>query len=677
MNEAPTSALLSVAVDAPLVAPLSYSAPDGDASAFKRGHLVRVPLGRRKVEGVVLGPTEATGAFSVKSIDSLVSEFPQLPEPTLSWLEWLSRYYLYPLGQTLALCYPPLKSRGRGSRKSSPIPEATAEVRVSLTEEQQQVLASIRAHPGFSAHLLHGVTGSGKTEVYLNLIADTLAAGKRAVVLVPEISLTPQLLRRFSNRFPGQLAVLHSHLTDREKTEQWWSMIDGSRKILVGARSALFCPLADLGLIIIDEEHEPSFKQDEMLKYHARDAAVMLAKSHNCPIVLGSATPSLETWHNVSLNKYHLHTMSRRVADRQLPTIEVVDMRSERDQRRLAGTASNLPFWLSQVLYEQLSACFARSEQAALFLNRRGIAQSVFCPSCGTSYECPNCSISLTLHGKNHLVCHYCDYHERLNETCRECGSLDVGPLGLGTELVEQDMVRLFPSLRVARADRDEIQSRQDLEQMITSMEKREVDLLVGTQMIAKGLDFAGLTLVGLVMADVGFNLPDFRAAERSFQLLTQVGGRAGRHSEAPGRVIVQTYNPAHVSIVYSLQNDFVGFATEELNMRRSLNYPPVMRLACLRIIGNHEARTQQAAEALGRRCSLLQQQKQPYQPLQILGPAPAPIAKLRGKFRYQLLIKSPDHARLAALCRQALGDEKWLPSGVKVLVDIDPMNLL
>ena len=676
MIESPENSLFSVAVDAPLSAPLSYGLPE-NIKHLERGQAVKVPLGKRKVDGVVLGPCTQAVSFKVKPVESIANELPLVPEPTLAWLEWLSKYYFYPLGQTASLCFPPLKKGGRGSRKSSPIPEATTEEQLHLTTEQSQVLTAIKQQEDFSVHLLHGVTGSGKTEVYLQLIADTLKDNKKALVLVPEISLTPQLLRRFSSRFPDRLAVLHSHLTEREKTDQWWSVIDGNKSILVGARSALFCPIPDLGLIVIDEEHEPSFKQDEMLKYHARDAAIMLARFHGCPIILGSATPSLESWHNASQGKYHLHQMNSRVADRQMPEIQVIDMRLEREARRTNETEVDLPFWLSQTLFDGMVDCFEKGDQAALFLNRRGVAQYVFCPSCGLTYECPNCSISLTLHGKNYLVCHYCDYNERLEEKCRDCGSIEVGPLGLGTELLEQDIVRLFPDLRVGRADRDEIQNREDLENLIFSFENRETDMLIGTQMIAKGLDFKGLNLVGLVMADVGFNLPDFRAAERSFQLLTQVSGRAGRHSELPGQVVIQTYNPEHTSIIYSCQNDYAGFAEEELTTRRCLSYPPFGRLTSFRISGNDHDKTLAAAELLGRRCQHLQQKQEAYQNILILGPAPAPIAKLRGKHRFQLLIKGPDHPRLAGLCRQVLSDQKWVPSGVKVGIDIDPINLL
>jgi len=674
------NSLFSIAVDAPLPTPLSYSLPE-NIKQLQRGQAVRVPLGKRSVDGVVLGPCtkEKEVDFKIKPIESIVSDYLPLPEATLSWLEWLSKYYFYPLGQVVSLCFPPLKKKGKGSQKSSPIPQAIPEAPPELTYEQAQVLNSIEKNKNFSANLIYGITGSGKTEVYLRLIANTLKNNKKTLVLVPEISLTPQLLCRFSSRFPDQLAVLHSHLTEREKTDQWWSIIDGHKKILVGARSALFCPIPDLGLIVIDEEHEPSFKQDEMLKYHARDAAVMLAHFHGCPIVLGSATPSLESWHNTQQGKYKLHKMKQRVANRKMPHIKVIDMRSEREKRRNHETKNEvtLPFWLSQDLFNGLVDCFHKGDQAALFLNRRGVAQFVLCFSCGFTYECPNCSISLTLHGKNYLVCHYCDYSERFEEKCPNCGSIEIGPLGLGTELLERDVKRLFPKIHVARADRDEIQNREDLEKLIFDFEKGQTNLLIGTQMIAKGLDFKGLNLVGLVMADVGFNLPDFRATERSFQLLTQVSGRAGRHSELPGQVIIQTYSPEHTSIQYSCKNDYPGFARAELDTRRSLNYPPFSRLSSFRILGNNHEKTLNIAQLLGKRLHYLQQKQKAYANSLILGPAPAPISKLRGKYRFQILIKGPDHPRIAGLCRQALGDKKWIPSGVKVIIDIGPVNLL
>ncbi|MCB0421746.1 MAG: primosomal protein N' [Bdellovibrionales bacterium] len=669
---------VQVAVDAPLKELLTYRVPS-DLNFIEEGMSVTVPLGKRKVKGVVWKiDVTPNGEFKLKDIIDSSSERPVLSKSHRQWLEWISSYYLHPIGQVAALTFPPLKQKGRSTAnaKKQVIPNIDPSSPPELTEEQKSCIEAIQSVNGYATHLLHGVTGSGKTEVYLHLMHDVLAQGKKALVLVPEISLTPQLLKRFASRFPGQVAVIHSHLTEREKTDQWWKMILGEAQILIGARSALFCPLEPLGIVIMDEEHEPSFKQDEKLRYHARDAAIVRAHTSHCPVVLGSATPSLETWRNCQTQKYHYHQMVHRVSERKMPEIEVVDMREERQKRR-DQEGQPLPFWISQSLYDRLLETFQKGEQAALFLNRRGLAQTILCQSCGYVYECPNCAISLTLHAKNHMVCHYCNYTDRLTEQCPQCADGDIHPLGLGTELLEEDMARLFPDIHICRADRDEIQNRSDLEEMISSMESGKTDLLIGTQMIAKGLDFKGLTLVGLVMADVGFSLPDFRAAERSFQLLTQVSGRAGRHSEMPGQVVIQTYNPGHASIRYTQDNDYSGFAHEELSHREELRYPPFGKVASLKIIGLHHDRVVQAAEQLAQRGFVLQSKFPPYKDLQILGPTQAPMAKLRGKFRYLILLKGSSHKMLENFCQQLTYDLKWMPAGTKLQIDMDPMNML
>ncbi len=666
-----------VAVDAPLRDTLTYL-PPAEGIPLERGQPVMVPLGKRKAHGVVIRQNSELPAADIrlKAIYGPDEERPPIPKAYMDWLEWLAGYYLHPLGQVLETVFPPLKrATARKSQRSPAVKDYSERTPPpALTFEQQSVLKTITARPGFNVHLLHGVTGSGKTEVYLSLLEKVLAEGKQGLVLVPEISLTPQLLDRFSRRFPGLIAVLHSHLTEREKTNQWWSMVDGSRRILIGARSALFCPVPNLGVIVLDEEHEPSYKQDEKLKYHARDAATVLARTLEIPIVLGSATPSLESWNNVLNGKYHLHSMTERVNARPMPQIEVVDLRIEHQKRK--DSPSGLPFWLSETLYKELHEVFDRKEQAALFLNRRGVAQTAQCHACGFVSECPNCSVSLTVHAHSHLVCHYCDYSERLSEMCPDCKLSPLEPLGLGTERVEHDMLSLFPGLRVARADRDEIQSREQLEKMIEDVEQHRVDLLVGTQMIAKGLDFQKLNLVGLVLADVGFHWPDFRASERSFQLLTQVSGRSGRQSA--GKVVIQTYNPDHVSIGFTVKGDFKGFAELELKERTELLYPPMWRMAMFRIHGSSPTSGQEAAQRLVQRAHALQRQVETYAPnLVVLGPAPAPLYKLRGKFRYQVMVKCDSAQRLNHFCRQLLSTTDWIPSGTKVQVDIDPFQML
>lgn len=674
--------LWRVAVDAPLPEALTYSF----SGPLQRGQLVNVPLGKRQTKGLVLGPQSKIPDFEIKNIESIDEEYAPLPESFVKWLEWLGQYYIHPIGQVVQSAFPPLrrKEKLRKSNRPPVIPQLESDSALDLTDEQRICFENISKHADFSTHLIFGVTGSGKTEIYLRLLEKVLAEGKRGIVLVPEISLTPQLIQRFARRFGDKIAALHSQLTDRERTTQWWDIVEGRKSILIGARSALFCPVEDLGLIIVDEEHEPSFKQDEKLKYNGRDAAVMLGKMMNCPVVLGSATPSLESWKNAQDGKYHLHTLRRRVANRSLPEIEVIDLRKQKsddeEKQKIIEKYSHLPFWLSPDLYERMHTVLDKGDQAALFLNRRGIAQMVVCPACGHTKECPNCDISLTLHAGSHLICHYCDYHENFKTKCPDCSEGQMEAIGLGTELVETDLTRLFPGKKIARADRDEIQSRADLEDLISRMETGDIDILVGTQMIAKGLDFPKLKLVGLVLADVGFNLPDFRATERSFQLITQMSGRSGRHvkeGEDPGRVIIQTFNTEHDSITFARNHDFEGFAQHELNIRSQLNYPPVGKLISFRIQGTKLGRVEETAGLLARRAHALKAQFPQYSSIEVLGPAEAPLSKLRGQFRFHLLIKATQASAANPFSRQLLGDQEWIPSGVKILTDIDPMSLL
>lgn len=665
-----------VAIDAPLREPLTYRIPDHLVSAATVGQLVWAPLGKRRVRGVLLAPAAEPSEFLAKEIFEIDVEYPAIQAQVFEWLIWISQYYLYPLGQVAMLCLPPLKKQTK-ERKSNREPVVVGSrflPRPILTDEQAQVVQDISASTGFQTHLIFGVTGSGKTEIYLQLLEKTLKAGQTGLFLLPEISLTPQMIDRFSARFPGEVAVLHSQLTDRERTNQWWEIVEGRKKILLGARSALFCPLPNLGMIIVDEEHEPSFKQDEKLKYHGRDAAIMLGKMRNCAVLLGSATPSLESWHQAQKGRYHLHRLAKRVQDRALPEVQVLDLREEE------VVNPDLPKWLSDPLYQLLCKTYSEKNQSALFLNRRGIAPVVLCESCGYVHECPNCDISLTLHQRSHLICHYCDYHENYKEDCPSCKEGEMKPLGLGTEQIELDLIRLFPEARVARADRDEIQNRHDLESLIQEMESGEIDFLVGTQMIAKGLDFPKLKTVGLVLADIGFNIPDFRSTERSFQLITQVSGRAGRHVKAgedPGQVIVQTYNPEHASLVAAQTHNFEKFAEEELKIRQELYYPPFGRLATMRIQGADLSRLRQACQLISQRAESLKQRFEAYRTLEVLGPSEAPLAKLRNQYRFQMLLKARDPSSLHRFCHQLLSDEKWIPSGIKMSLDVDPLHLL
>jgi primosomal protein N' (replication factor Y) len=679
----------AVATDAPIAKALTYA--NALNEQVERGQSVFVPLGSRKVRGVVLGQCSGERPeekFKFKSIDSADVEYPKIPEPTLKWMEWISDYYLHPIGQVCQLAFPPL-SRATQVRKSSRpnvVPDSIIESAVDLTTEQDQIIQSVLKHKAsgkFSSHLIYGVTGSGKTEIYLRLIEDTLNRNQSAMFLVPEIALTPQLVQRFVNRFGQKVAVLHSQLTDRERTNQWWEIISGERKILIGARSALFCPVADLGLIVVDEEHETSYKQDEKLKYHGRDCAIMLAKFHNIPVLLGSATPSLESWKNTIDNKFYLHRLTKRVHSQAMPKMTVVDMKAE------VQNISGLPSWLSQTLYDKMQEVLSKGLQVALLLNRRGVAPVVMCKSCGFIAKCPNCEISLTLHNSNHLVCHYCDYNEKHSEKCSDCGQQKMEALGIGTEQVEKDLQQIFPNSRIARADRDEIQSRLEMEELVAKMENHEIDILVGTQMIAKGLDFKNLFLVGFVLADVGFQLPDFRATEKGFQLITQMSGRAGRHplpDGSLGEVVIQSYQPDHPSIVFALnssQEQALGelpqdrFYTQELISREELSYPPYSKMICFRIQGPELSSTQQTSLQLKHRAFILKQKKVEYDSIQVLGPVAAPLAKLRGNHRYQMIIKASQGKLLNHFSQQLLGDQKWIRSKSKIIVDVDPQHLL
>lgn len=657
-----------VAVDAPIFSKLTYATTNTDLGP---GCIVKVPLGRgnRPVFAVTLEKTSEAPDGETKNILEVYNDFSPISNDYLNWLEWLSSYYLHPIGQVAKLLSPPLKEKKEGkSRKSSPIPKVPLIPARELNEEQQNAVDSISSNKGFQTHLLFGVTGSGKTEVYLQLFKECIERGEKGLFLLPEISLTPQLLRRFAEVLGQDLAVIHSQLTKRERTIQWLRITEGDAKILLGARSALFCPIDNLGIIVVDEEHEASYKQEEKLKYNARDAAIMLAHIKQIPIVLGSATPSIETWHNANIKKYQLHTLAKRFNDQSLPQITVIDLK-ENDKR------SKLPFWLSKELHEKISERLENKEQIALFLNRRGSAPSVVCNACAHTKECPNCAVSLTLHSKTHLHCHYCDYHENYSELCDECGEGEMIPLGLGTEKVEEDIKQLFPQAKIARADRDEIDSRYEMENLIESMEKQEIDILIGTQMISKGLDFPNLTLVSILLADIGFHIQDFRANERSYQLISQVSGRAGRHLKK-GEVLVQTYTPTHPVLPFVIGSDYVNFANQEILFRKELSYPPFSKVVRLRIQSTWRNKAEACSQQVHHWLKQAFDHHKLNDTVQILGPAEAPMHKLRGKYRFQILIKIHEKKNISSLFLQLLKHKSIVIAGTKVLIDVDPIQM-
>ncbi len=528
-------------------------------------------------------------------------------------------------------------------------------------------------HAPLSTFLLHGVTGSGKTEVYLQAIAHALAQGKGAVVLVPEIALTPQTVERFKARFSHgplqtQVAVLHSHLSSGERHDEWHKIRQGRARIVIGARSALFAPVDPLGLVIVDEEHEHSYKQEEAPRYHARDVAVVRGQMEDAVVVLGSATPSMESYYNVQRGKYALLQLLARADDKKMPIVRVVDMRQT--ARKDKGT----PIF-SEELKEAITKRLERREQTILFLNRRGYSSSLQCPQCGYVAECPNCSVALSYHRKaQKICCHICGHEAPAPAVCPEpkCRNPAIRYAGLGTERVEETLTKLFPHARVQRMDSDLMKRKDDYRRVLGDFKAGKTDILVGTQMIAKGLHFENVTLVGVIHADLSLHIPDFRAGERTFQLLTQVAGRAGR-GDVEGEVFVQSFTPFHPAIQYARRHDYTGFYDQEIEFRDQLNYPPASRIALLTFKGRNEEKVKFTAEHVTRevekRCATLRD-------VILAGPAPAPLLRAETFYRYQLMLRAKQMPRLSHRLSEMLATLA-LPDEVMLTVDIDPVSLM
>jgi primosomal protein N' (replication factor Y) len=549
-------------------------------------------------------------------------------------------------------------------------------VPVRLNEAQTEALASIAsALGGFHSFLLHGVTGSGKTAVYLAAMQRALDRGLASILLVPEIGLTPQTVGLLDGAFGQKVALLHSALTPEERSEQWRRIRRGEAPIVVGTRSAIFAPAPNLGLILVDEEHDQSYKQEETPRYNARDVAVMRAKFANAVVVLGSATPALESWQNAAQGKYTRVAMSERVANRPLPEVELVDMR-----REFQETGQESLF--SRSLIQQTEAALARGEQAIILLNRRGYSFAVMCRACGAKLECQNCAIALTHHKPpaedglaregQRLECHYCGYRRTVPARCPQCDSEHLYYLGAGSQQGEERLTEIFPTARIGRMDRDTVRGRHDLERLLARLHSGEINLLVGTQMIAKGHDIHGVTLVGVVGCDHALSMPDFRAAERVFQLMTQVSGRAGR-GELSGRVVVQTYHPDHYAIIAASTHDYASFVEKELKYRRWMHYPP------FGVLANVLIQSPKLEEAAGWSAELGKWfQKAAPQGVRVLGPCTAPIARIKGVYRFHLILKGASRKQLNAALRGMLGhaDSANIPRR-NVTVDVDAQRLM
>ncbi len=562
--------------------------------------------------------------------------------------------------------------RARSQRvASAPKTEEQVPRRKHLTPnaEQRSALDAILRALHARQHqtlLVHGVTGSGKTEVYIQAIQEVVHFGRQAIVLVPEISLTPQTLQRFRERFP-HVAVLHSHLTDAERHGQWQRIADGGVQVVVGARSAIFAPTPNLGLIVLDEEHEGSFKQEIAPRYHARDVALQRAQAENVPLVLGSATPSLESWHRAQIGQYRLIQMPHRVQDRPLPSVDTIDLRADEHSRHSRGA-------ISRQLHAAMHQALAAGGQIILLLNRRGFSTHIQCPACGNVVRCPDCDIALTHHRTEEVaLCHYCDYQVPTPNACPQCNFVGIRYSGVGTQRLEAEVRARFADFPCLRMDTDTMQGRGSHQRALDAFREGKVRILLGTQMIAKGLDFPNVTLVGVINADTALHLPDFRAAERTFHLVTQVAGRTGR-GEKGGRVLVQSFSPEHPAIQAAARHDYVAFAKGELPMRKTLGYPPFTSMIRLVIRGPSESLVADfAAQAAQRLTSALAGQGAT---TRVLGPAPAPFSKLRGKFRYQIQTQSPDSDLLRAAVRDLLAQLKP-PDDVQWIADVDPLDML
>jgi len=548
-------------------------------------------------------------------------------------------------------------------------PSLLTENQKKAVEEIGRAVRSEKFHP----FLLHGVTGSGKTEVYLQAIQEAIIRGRQALLLVPEIALTTQLVAYFRSRIESPMAVLHSGLSSGERCDEWRRIKRGLVKLAIGARSAIFAPLQNPGLIIVDEEHDPSYKQEEKVRYNARDLAVVRGKMENAAVVLGSATPSMESYRNVLEKKFSYLSLPCRIDRRPLPQIRVVDMRQE------PGEGKGGPIF-SRDLEEALRERASRGEQVLLFLNRRGFATFALCRDCGFVYKCPNCSVSLIYHlPDKSFRCHYCDYCIPALSRCPECAGSRLLLFGLGTQRIEEEVMKRLPQVRIGRMDRDTMAGKASHQKILGQMRRGEVSLLVGTQMITKGHDFPRVTLVGVLAADHSLNIPDFRASERTFQLLTQAAGRAGRGS-LPGEVILQTYNPQHYSIQMAREQDFVAFYTQEAKLREEMAYPPFSRLINLRLEGNSENQTLRCAREIGQIVNrVLGEGKKFRGNVEVLGPTMAPLARLRGKYRCQMLLKGGNWSLLHDVAERVLNraEEEVSLQGVKLIVDVDPVNML
>src|SRR5262245_60124671 len=633
------------------------------------GCRVVVPFRKRDREGFVVGVrNEVLDDIEIHPITNIIDQSPLLRPEIFRLCRWISEYYVSPLGEVLKSALPPGILPKHVGKSVHPAHDGAGAYKpaLQLTSDQSSAFEAILNGYGFQTLLLHGVTGSGKTEVYMRAAEHFMAAGKSSLILIPEIALTPQLTDRFSQRFPRRIATLHSSLTKRQRIDEWLRIYAGEASIVIGTRSAVFAPLENLGLIVVDEEHETTYKQEEVPRYNARDTAVMRAKLARAVVVLGSATPSMESFHNAESGKYRHLSLTTRVEDRALPDVEIVNMREE-----YAAEGKQVVF--SRRLLQAVAARLERHEQTMILLNRRGYAAFLLCRRCGYNFQCNACSVAMTYHRSiDKLLCHYCGLARRPPDRCPACDSEYIHYVGEGTERLEDDLKKLYPDARIGRVDRDTMRHMRDFERVLGGFRDGEIDILVGTQMIAKGHDFPRVTLVGVIGADAPLAFPDFRAAERTFQLLTQVAGRSGR-GDQKGEVVIQSYFPDHYTFQLAVTQRFEDFYARETRYRKAMFYPPFTALAGVMVVDRDPSRAAALARTVGEFLDSVRTNA-----IRILGPAPAPLEKIKRVHRHQLLIKSASRSALHHMLsrlEQYIEEQKIGPT--RVNIDVDPVSLL
>jgi len=642
----------------------TYLIPDEIELKIKIGSRVLAPFKKEKKVGIVVsfGKSEPTGKkITLKKIDAVLDKEPLIQEHLLKLIRWVGQYYVSTSGLALknAVLSGVLENRKSGKSRITYDTDIKPAKTFELTSEQKMALSIInKADSG--AFLLHGITGSGKTEVYLRAI-EALPEDKEAIVLVPEIALTAQIIDRFHERFGKKVAFFHSGLSAGERISQWWKIKNSEVKVALGVRSAVFAPFNNLGLIIIDEEHEASYKQFEGLRYSARDTALARAKIHGIKIILGSATPSLESFYNTQKGKLTYLQLTRRIEKKQLPHVEILDM-----------TKEDKKVWsFSDKLLNSIKENVSGGHQSIIMLNRRGYSPFLMCTDCGYTHKCPACSITLTFHKDTKtLNCHYCNSYLIPRDLCPECKGSRTKYIGLGTQRVEEELRDLLQGISLKRMDRDSTRKKLSHYRIVKDMENKKIDVLLGTQMVAKGHDFPNVTLAAVVSADVALNLPDFRSAERTFQLFTQLTGRAGR-GDFPGKAYIQTYEPEHYVFEYVRNHDYTGFYQKEIALRKELSYPPFSKL--IRIILSFK--TKDAAKKTMEEISG-KLKKTMTHGVEVLGPAPAPVEKIRNLWRWHLILKGRNSKTLRQAASGIIEKIKDI-KGIRVDVDVDPINML